>query len=377
MLWYNKTIMTAARPDYILLGLIIALVFIGTAILASVSAGLAINQTGSPTSYLFHQFLLGLFPGLIIGAVAFFISLDRIKKIAPFLLILNIILLAMVFLPVIGMSLGGAARWVKLGPLSFQPSEFLKLTFIIYLSAWLASKFQGRRTEAKDIFKEGLIAFLVVLGIAAGFLILQPDISTLGIIAVSALSLYFIAKTPIWHTALIIILGLVSLGALVKFSPYRMERFMVFLNPSLDPMGIGYHIKQALIMVGSGRLNGMGLGYGQQIKFLPAAISDAIFAPFAQQTGFLGAFLLVALFCLFAWKGFKIAKEAQDEFSRLLAIGITFWITFQAFINISAIIGMVPLAGIPLPFVSYGGSHLISELAGIGLLLNISKSNNL
>jgi len=187
--------------------------------------------------------------------------------------------------------------------------------------------------------------------------------------------MYFVAKTPLWHSFALAGIGLVSFAILVKLAPYRMHRLLVFLNPSTDPMGIGYQVKQALIAVGSGGLWGLGLSMGlDNIKFLPAAMSDVIFAAVAQEVGFMGVAFLVFLFLLFVWRGFYIAKRAQDEFSRFIAIGITSWIGLQAFFNMAAVTGLLPLAGIPLPFISYGGSHLIAELAGVGMLLSISRN---
>ena len=165
-----------------------------------------------------------------------------------------------------------------------------------------------------------------------------------------------------------------SLIALIKIAPYRAERMLVFFQPGIDPLGIGFQAKQALIAVGSGGIAGVGLGMGiQKFGFLPQPISDSIFAIFAEETGFIGALALIFLFLMFLWRGFRIAKKTQNKFFQLTAIGITSWIIVQAFVNIGSMIGLLPITGIPLPFISYGGSHLIAELVGIGILLNISK----
>jgi len=203
----------------------------------------------------------------------------------------------------------------------------------------------------------------------------QPDISTLGTIIFVAALMYFSANTPLWHSIFLILLGGGGLLVLIKLASYRLNRFLVFLKPETDPLGIGYQIKQALIAVGSGGIFGLGLGMSRQ-KFgvLPQTMSDSIFAIFSEETGFIGSLILVFLFLVVLWRGFTISKKTKDKFSQFLSLGITSWITIQAFINIGSMIGIFPLTGSPLPFISYGGSHLVVEMVGIGILLNISKN---
>ena len=186
--------------------------------------------------------------------------------------------------------------------------------------------------------------------------------------------MFFALDTPLWHNILIIFLGLICLFLLIKLAPYRMARFLVFLNPNLDPLGIGYQLKQSLIAIGSGGIKGLGFGLSRQkFGFLPSPFSDAIFAVFSEETGFIGSFILIVLFLLFLYQGLKIVKSLRESFLKLTALGITLWITLQAFINIGSMIGLLPLTGIPLPFISYGGSAFIAEMIGVGILLNISK----
>ena len=354
------------RPDYWLMGSVVALIFLGILILASVSASFSQEKFGTTYYFLNHQLLFGFLPGIILGFLAFRLPLDSLKKWTLVLLLINLILLAMVFLPKIGSSSGGAARWLNFGPISFQPSEFLKLTFILYLAAWLTNK-----TRKINL----LIAFLIIIGAVSLLLIFQPDISTLGVIVLVAAMMYFLAETPIWHSILIILLGTAGLFSLIKLAPYRAARLLVFLKPEIDPMGISYQIKQALIAVGSGGITGLGLGMsGQKFGFLPGAISDSIFALFSEETGFIGSIILIFLFLMFLWRGFRAGRLSQDKFSLLTALGISSWIIIQAFVNIGAMIGILPLTGIPLPFISYGGSAIVAELIGVGILLNISKN---
>lgn len=380
--------MTNQKPDYFLLGTATALILLGIMVLAGASAPFSIENFGFPTALLRHQILYGLVPGIIIGLVAFRIPLNSVKKFAPALLLINILLLILVFVPKIGFSAGsGASRWISLGPITFQPSEFLKLTFLAYLAAWSASRLgrgKGKfkslalsRVEefAESMWQSGFIPFLLMTALIGVLLILQPHMGTLGIIALSGLAMYFAANTPVWHTVSFISIGTVLFISLIIMAPYRMERILVFLNPATDPTGIGYQLKQALIAVGSGGVAGVGLGMSlQQLRLLPLAMSDAIFAVFANETGFLGATTLVLLFLFFLWRGLTISRNTNDNFCKYLALGITSWITLQAFVNMGAMLGLVPLTGLPLPFISYGGSHLIAELTGVGVLLNISKN---
>jgi len=367
----------SSHPDYILVMVAVVLLILGILVLASVSASLSQEKFGT-TYYFLNRQILWIILGIILAFLAFKIRLNFLKKWAPLLLLINLILLAMVFLPKIGIGLGGADRWINLGPISFQPSEFLKLTFILYLAAWLTSRTPHQRKsglgQTEKAFSQTLIAFLIVMGIISLFLIFQPDISTLGLIVLVAALMYFLTNTPLWHSILIILIGLGALLTLTKLAPYRAARLLVFLKPETDPMGIGYQIKQSLIAVGSGGILGLGLGMSRQkFGFLPGSVSDSIFAIFSEETGLIGCLILISLFLIFLWRGFKIAKECKDKFSQLTALGISSWIILQAFVNIGSMIGILPLTGIPLPFISYGGSALITELIGVGILLNISK----
>ncbi|MDO8424388.1 MAG: putative lipid II flippase FtsW [bacterium] len=369
------------KPDLFLLGTIICLVILGVIILAGVSAPFALDTFNNPYYFLKHQTLYGLIPGIILAFFAFKTKIATIKKWAPIFLLLNLIFLLLVFLPKIGVEAKGASRWLNLGFVSFQPSEFLKLTFVLYLASFLSTRTQifkngGRERADRKNFSQTFVAFLAVVGLIGLLLILQPDISTLGIIAVTASLMYFLAQTPFWHSILMIILGSGGLALLVKFASYRFSRLLTFLNPEFDPMGQGYQAKQALITIGSGGILGQGLGMSQQ-KFglLPEAMSDSIFAVFSEEMGFVGAIILLSFFLAFLWASFRVVKRTPDSFSKLAALGITCWICLQALVNISSMTGLLPLAGIPLPFVSYGGSALIAELAGMGILLNISKQS--
>ena len=368
--------MNKGKPDYVLLSSIVILIILGILALASISA--VVSPRGS-SYFLFRQITIGLIPGLILAFVAFKISLSFLKKRAPVLFLINLVLMALVFIPQIGASAGGANRWIALGPFSLQPSEFLKVFFILYLAAWLSQRTNQVKnyTRQDDSFlaKMPLLPFLFIIGFTSLLLIFQPDISTLGIIVLTAAIMYFLSETPFWHSILIISLGLTALAVLIKTAPYRLNRLLVFFQPGFDPMRMGYQIKQSLITIGSGGILGLGLGMGvHKLGFLPQPMSDSIFAVFAEETGFVGSLILISIFLIFAWRGFNLVKGTQDKFLQLTAAGIVSWITIQAFVNISSMVGILPLTGIPLPFISYGGSHLVAELIGVGILLNISKS---
>ena len=369
------------QPDYILLAIVVLLIIFGTAILASVSASYSLEKVGNTYYFLQHQLLFGLLPGLFFAFLVFKINLAFLKKITPILFLGSLILMAAVFLPIIG----SGSRWIDLAGFSFQPSELLKLCFILYLASWLASKTEkinlpqvSKKSFFKlsEGFKQALVPFLIIIIPLVALLFFQSDISTLMIILFVGAVMYFSANTPFWHTILIFFIGIGGLLSLINLASYRVERFLVFLNPNLDPMGISWQINQALIAIGTGGLTGVGLGMSvQKLGFLPQIISDSIFAVFSEETGFIGGIGLILLFLMFLWRGFKIAKKSKDKFCQLTALGITCWIIVQTFVNIGAMIGILPLTGIPLPFVSYGGSALIVEMIGVGILLNISKNS--
>jgi cell division protein FtsW len=370
--------MGGKKPDYILITISVILGILGILIIYSVSAPFSQERFGHTFYYLKRQLLFGFIPGAVLCFILSMLPLRFLKRLISPLFLLSLILLVLVFVPRVGVSIGGATRWIAIGPISFQPSELLKLTFILYLAAWLTK--EGIFTERKGknqswmTNKISLIAFFIIIGLISLFLLSQPDFSTLGLIIAIAILMYFSARTPFWYTIIIVAIIAGGLFVLMRLAPYRLERLLVFLNPEIDPMGIGYQSKQALITVGSGGISGLGLGMSlQKFGFLPHPIADSIFAIFAEETGFIGSFILILLFLIFLWRGYMISKKSSDKFSQLITLGISSWIVLQSFLHIGSMIGILPLTGIPLPFISYGASHLTMELAGLGILLNISK----
>lgn len=369
--------------NYFFFFLVVALIFFGFIFLSSLSAPTSLKNFGNTNYYLFHQLIFGLLPGLFLGFIAYKVSLSFLKKWAPLLILLNILVLFLVFIPGIGVKTWGASRWLNIFGFTVQPAEFLKVSAILYLSAWIASKLsENNLKDLKNITKNQyhnflyiFVPFIVFLGFIAIGLFFQRDASTLGVISLTLLVLYFSSKTSLWHTISIITGGAIFFLLMIKFEPYRLSRFLVFLNPDSDPLGQGWQIRQSLISLGSGGIFGKGLGMStQKFGYLPTAMSDSIFAIIGEELGIIGCVSLVIAFILFFWLGLQISRNSKDKFSKMVSIGVVFWITFQAFINMSSSIGIFPLTGIPLPFFSYGGSHLTNELIGIGLLLNISKN---
>jgi len=351
---------TPSRPDWFLLGLVLGLTIFGVVMVGNASVVEAYRDFGDQLYYFRLQAQWALF-GFLALIVASFFNYRRLKLLATPLMIFTLFSLVVVLMPGVGTQALGARRWLGFGNLNFQPAELVKLAFVLYLASLLSSKKQA-------------LPFLILLGIILVLIMLEPDLGTAVIISASGMIVYFASGAP-----LLAILGIGGLGflaglGLILYSPYRKERLMTFLNPARDPLGASYHIRQILIAIGSGGVFGLGLGQSRQkYEYLPAATTDSIFAVIAEELGFVGASLVILAFLFLIWRGIKIAKEAPDEFGRLLATGITSWIGFQALVNLAAMVALVPLTGVPLPFISYGGSSLVLALTGVGILLNISK----
>jgi len=367
------------QPDSILIYSLSILVLVGLLMLFTSSIVLSkektrseINPNGTATYYLFHQILYGLIPGLILAYICSRISLNFFKTISPLLLLSSIFLLALVFVSRFGFSAGGATRWIKIGFITFQPSEFAKLSLCFYLAAFLAKKIKEKKIRS---FKGTIVPLIIILIPFITSLLVQPDMGTLGILSIISLLMLFGAGGSISHILFLVSLGIVILFlSAFYFFPYQAERILTFLNPQEDVLERGYQITQSLIALGSGGIFGRGLGNGiQKYNYLPQPMNDTIFAVWGEETGFIGSVIVIILFLMICWRGFIIAKRAPNVFSQLLGIGITSWIGMQAFLNIMAVSGLIPFSGMPLPFISYGSSALICNLIGAGVLINISR----
>ncbi len=356
------------KPDAILLFILGVLVIFGLIMIAS--AGVMYSRVRFGDSYFFFKRqLFGVGVGVLLLYISQRTPYQLWKKISFIFFIASIFFLALVFVPGVGARIYGASRWIQFGPLSFQPSEMLKLSLIIYLAAW----FEGREEKVKDFF-DGLVPFMAIIGVIGFLLMKQPDMGTLGVIILIASCIFFIAGARLFHMLLMSLSGIASFFILVKTESYRMNRLLAFIHPELDPKGVGYQINQALLAIGSGGIFGVGLGNSlQKFNYLPEPVGDSIFAIIGEEFGLVGGTVVVILFMLLALRGITIAKGAPDVFSRLVASGVVTWIFFQALINIASISGLIPLTGVPLPFISYGGTSVVFLMVGMGILLNISK----
>ncbi|PIW37225.1 MAG: putative lipid II flippase FtsW [Candidatus Kerfeldbacteria bacterium CG15_BIG_FIL_POST_REV_8_21_14_020_45_12] len=361
---------TEPKPDTTLLVILGIILVLGLIMLSSASSVLSYQNYGDSYYLLKHQMLYGL----LIGGIAFYamskINYHYWRSSAFPIAVITMLLLFAVFIPGVGVELLGAKRWINLGGFLFQPSEVVKLTFLIYLAAWLEK--QGKEVTDPNF---GLMPFLIMLGsLVLLIAVAQRDLGTTIVIAVISIVVYFVAGAPWRHLGLIGLGGLMAVAALIKVAPYRAARLTVFLNPEVDPQGIGYHVNQALLAIGSGGLFGLGLGHSRQkFNYLPEVATDSIFAIVAEELGFVFAVILVLLFLAFTIQALRVAKGASDRFGQLVAVGIAVWIGFQAFVNVGAMLSLLPLTGIPLPFISYGSSSMITLLAAAGLLANISR----
>lgn len=357
--------MKSHKPDKGLIIVVFCLLILGLIILFNASFDVSQKNKGNTYYYFLHQLLYGGGVGIIVFLVTQKINYKIWKKFSLIIFFISLILLVLVFVPGLGYGRDGVQRWLDFKIVSFQPSEFLKLAFVIYLAAFFAKK----RTHFNS-----LIPFLAIVAVIGGIMAFQSDASTLGLIVILGLIIYFLSGAKFYQWATIVFCYAVAFFGLIKFFPHRMARIVAFFNPGIDPQGISYQINQALIGIGSGGLFGVGLGHSQQkYSYLPEPMGDSIFAIVAEEVGFAGILVLIILFLILAFKGLRIAKRARDDFGKLLAVGITSWIVIQAFINITAITGLIPMTGIPLPFISYGGSALVVTMAGAGILVNISK----
>jgi cell division protein FtsW len=348
---------------------VIILVVAGFFIFTSASLGLLAREGARFSSVAFSQFFLGIFLGTIALYGTSKIKYTFWRKYAFYIFVASVFATLLVFIPGLGKEFSGAQRWLDFGIITFQPAEFLKIGFIIYFAAWL--------TNVKDkvhTIGHGIIPFIILLSIAGATLLSQPDTGTFLVIFATGLAM-FIAAGARWRDifALAVIAG-VGLSILAYIQPYVKERILTFINPASDTLGAGWQIKQSLIAIGSGEIFGRGFGQSvQKFQYLPEPIGDSIFAVAAEEFGFIGSIIIITLFLFLAFRGLKIAVKAPDNFSGLLVVGIVILIVSQSFINIGSMLGVMPLTGLPLLFISHGGSALLFALAEIGIVLNISK----
>ena len=335
----------------------------------SASLGLLVKNPDIFYSVLIKQLVFGLGLGLVGMYILLKINYKFWRKYSFFIFLFSILLTASVFIPNFGWSHGGAQRWIQVGPISFQPVEFLKFGFIIYFAGWLS----WVKNRVQD-FKFGILPFIAMLAVIALILFKQPDTKSFILIVVTGVSMLFISGVPLRYIFGVGFLLALLFGTLIYFTPYLQERVKTFINPSEDSQGSSYQIQQSLIALGSGGVFGRGFGQSiQKFSYLPEPQGDSIFAVLGEELGFVGAVGTIFLYLLFALRGFRIANNSPDLFSRLLVSGIVIIITVQSFMHIASITGVFPLTGVPLPFMSLGGTSFMIYLAAMGIVLNMSK----
>lgn len=359
------------QVDVALLIIVSILVIGGFIIFLSAALGITAQNNIKYSAIVFNQLVLGLLLGGTVATVITYIPYTFWRRWSFWMFIGSILLCLLVFIPGVGLEAGGAKRWLLVGPLSFQPSEVLKISFVLYFATWISAiGKKGIKT-----FKFGLAPFLILAGVLSAVMLAQRDTDTLLVMLSAGTAMYFVAGGRIRHFLILGIIAIIGLSSLVMTRPYIKDRVMTFLNPvAADSLSSGYQIQQSLIAIGSGGFVGRGFGQSlQKFNFLPEPIGDSIYAVAAEEFGFVGAFGLILLFLLFAWKGLRIAANAPDMFSGLVTIGLVILITTQSFWNIAAMLGVIPLSGLPLLFVSHGGTALFFTLVAVGILLNISR----
>ncbi len=357
---------TSLNFDWYLFSVVLLLVIFGILMIFDASSISSLTEFGNKYYYIKDQL-----KGVVLGIFGFFFAsmfnYRRYYQLALPLLLFCLVLLILVFIPAFGIQALGAHRWIDFRIFRLQPSEVTKLATIMYLAAWLSQKEKDRLT-----------AFLLLMGFVVGLIMLEPDMGTSFIIVSVGLVIYFISGAPLKHFIAIIPLVFTAVTAFAIAAPYRFNRIMTFLNPSGDPLGASYHVRQILIALGNGGLWGLGFGKSRQKFFyLPEASTDSIFAIIAEELGFIGATFLIIVFITLLYRGYLISKRAPDTFGRFLAFGIVSWFALQIIINLSSMVILTPLTGVPLPFISYGSSSLVVVLYATGILVNIRRHSRL
>lgn len=357
------------EPDKSLITAMFILLVFGLVMLFSASSVVSYSRYGNTYHYFIRQFVWVLF-ALVTFFLATRIDYRSLKKFAVFFLLGSIILLLLVFIPGIRAEYGTARSWINILGFSFQPSELVKLSFLIYLATWLEAK-KGELNS----FSSGIVPFLAILGVISLLMLAQPDLGTLFIIAFTAMVVFFAGGGKLSHIFLALLFaGLVLFVMLSLKSSYQSDRFKCLKDPNYSAQDKCYQINQSLIAVGSGGWFGRGLGESRQkFMYLPEVWGDSIFPIIAEEIGFIFSTLLILLYLFIFYRGLLIARAAQDLYGSTLAIGIVVWLAVQTFLNIGGMINLIPMTGVPLPFISAGGSAILANLIAMGILVNISK----
>lgn len=350
---------------------LIALVLFGLFVLLSASGPVGYQRFDNVAYFFTHQVLYGLLPG--IGLFLFFSRMDyrKLLTIAPYAFGISVFLLILVYIPGIGLRYGGSGRWIDMGFFAFQPSEFVKLAYLIYVSAWLETKVQNGLLSS---IQETLAPFAMSLSVIVFLLIMQPNTGSMMVVTSMVLSILFIAGAPWKWFVGFGFSGGALLWFLIATTEYRAQRILTFLRPELDPYGKGYHINQAFLAIGSGGLFGLGYGHSRQkYLYLPEVQGDSVFAVLAEEFGFFITIGFLVLLGFFLLRCLMIARTAADPFGRFLAVGIGVWIFVQSAMNIASMLGLMPITGVTLPFVSYGSSAFVALSIACGIMASVSR----
>lgn len=359
--------------DSVFLTIVLIILVFGLFMFGSAALGVLAKHEVKFYNVIINQFVFALAGGLLALFVGLFVHYSNLKKYSLYFYISTFILTLLVLVPGIGFAHGGARRWIHIGGFSIQPSEILKFGTIFFLASWLSVN-----KKRIDDMKYGLLPFALIVGIPFALLLTQPDTGTGSIIIFSCLAMYLVSGARWRDIAIIFLTGILTLGLLVAFRPYVKDRIMTFIDPSRDVTGSSYQLQQGLIAIGSGGLAGRGYGQSiQKFNFLPEPIGDSIFAVIGEEFGLLGSAFTILLFMILGIRGYKIANQTRDSFGMFIVIGITTLLLSQAFLNIASIVGLFPMKGIPLPFISHGGTALLTSLFGVGIILNVSKYRTL
>lgn len=362
--------MRQSKPDYVFMAMLAAILAVGFVVLTSASGPLGSQQFHDGFHFIKRQFYYGLLPGVVFFLVFAKIDYRFWRRWWPHLYVLSLAMLILVFVPGLAAPWGTSRSWIGIGGFSFQPIEFVKLTFLLALAGWLQAV--GERQLAD--WRQGPWPFLIGLGLVAALVMAQPDTGGLLVIAGIAMAEYFVAGAPWSHLAGFAAMAAVGVAAIVVTAPYRLARLTTFLHPAADPLGRGYHINQAFLAIGSGGLIGLGLGHSRQkFLYLPEVAGDSIMAVMAEELGFVVMLLFLIFFLAFLMRGLSIAKRAHDDFGRFIVTGIMAWVAVQAALNIGSMVGLMPITGLPFPFVSSGGTALTAMLAAMGVVVNVSR----
>jgi len=355
-------------PDLWLFGLVVALASIGVVMVYSASAIIAAERFGDPLFFLKKQMfwaVLGM--ACLWGAMR--LDYRRLERLVVPLLVLSFVLLVLVLVPPFGQAINGTRRWFRVASFSFQPVELAKLSLVVYLAAFLT-----RRQEVVRSFTQGLLPLLMVAGAMAALTILQPDLGNSVTLVLLTLALAYLAGARGMHMAAIAGAALPVVAVLIAMKPYRWRRMVAFMNPWDDPQGSGFQIIQSFLALGSGGVLGRGLGESKQkLFYLPEPYTDFIFAIIGEELGLIGGVAVVLLFALLIWRGLRVGLHAPDAFGGYLALGLTLMLAFQTLVNLGVVMGALPTKGLPLPFISFGGSALLTTMFSAGVLLNISQ----